>query len=96
MLLLSPDHVGTMVPVLAAWLLLDRSGRRWWVPVAVGLLLAWTLVADAIVVYIGIVPLLAVGLIRAYHEIVQEGRRPAEAWYELSLAARRSRRSWWA
>src|SRR6202050_37657 len=85
-LLLSPDHVGTMVPVLAAWLLLDRFGRRWWVPVAVGLLLAWTLVADAIVVYIGIVPLLAVGLIRAYHEIVQEGRRPAEAWYELSLA----------
>ena len=39
-LLLSPDHVGTVVPVLAAWLLLDRFGRRWWVPVAVGLLLA--------------------------------------------------------
>jgi hypothetical protein len=86
-LLTSPDHVGTIVPVLAAWLLLDRAGRRWWVPAAVGLLLAWTLVADAIVVYIGIVPLLAVGLIRAYHEIVQEGRRPSEAWYELSLAA---------
>jgi hypothetical protein len=85
-LLLSPDHVGTVVPVLVAWLLLDRCGRRWWVPVAVGLLLAWTLVADAIVVYIGIAPLLAVGLIRAYHEIVQEGRRPREAWYELSLA----------
>jgi hypothetical protein len=86
-LLTSPDHVGTIVPVLAAWLLLDRFGRRWWVPAAVGLLLTWTLVADAIVVYIGVVPLLAVGLIRAYHEIVQEGRRPSEAWYELSLAA---------
>jgi hypothetical protein len=85
-LLLSPDHVGTIVPVLVAWLLLDRCGRRWWVPVAVGLLLAWTLVADAIVVYIGIAPLLAVGLIRAYHEIVQERRRPSEVWYELSLA----------
>jgi hypothetical protein len=85
-LLLSPDHVGTVVPVLAAWLLLDRCGRRWWVPVAVGLLLAWTLVADAIVVYIGIAPLLAVALIRAYREVVQKGRRPAEAWYELSLA----------
>ncbi len=85
-LLLSPDHVGTIVPVLVAWLLLDRFGRRWWVPAAVGLLLAWTLVADAIVVYIGIVPLLAVGLIRAYQEIVQKGRRPSEAWYELSLA----------
>src|ERR1700735_5541008 len=85
-LLLSPDHVGTVVPVLAAWLLLDRFGRRRWVPAAVGLLLAWALVADAIVVYIGVVPLLAVGLIRAYHEIVQEGRRPSQAWYELSLA----------
>ena len=85
-LLLSPDHVGTIVPVLVAWLLLDRFGRRWWVPAAVGLLLAWTLVGDAIVVYIGIVPLLAVGLIRAYQEIVQKGRRPSEAWYELSLA----------
>jgi hypothetical protein len=85
-LLLSPDHVGTTVLVLAAWLLLDRFGRRRWVPAAVGLLLAWALVADAIVMYIGIVPLLAVGLIRAYREIVQKGRRPSEAWYELSLA----------
>jgi len=85
-LLLSPDHVGTVVPVLAAWLLLDRCGRRWWVPVAVGLLLAWTLVADAIVLYVGVAPLLAMGLIRSYHEIVQEGRRPSEAWYELALA----------
>jgi hypothetical protein len=85
-LLLSPDHVGTVAAVLAAWLLLDRFGRRRWVPAAVGLLLAWALVADAIVVYIGIAPLLAVGLIRAYREIVQQGRRPSEAWYELSLA----------
>ena len=85
-LLLSPDHVGTVAVVLAAWLLLDRFGRRRWVPAAVGLLLAWALVADAIVVYIGIAPLLAVGLIRAYREIVQQGRRPPEAWYELSLA----------
>src|SRR5580658_9414417 len=61
-LLLSPDHVGTVAAVLAAWLLLDRFGRRRWVPAAVGLLLAWALVADAIVVYIGIAPLLAVGL----------------------------------
>jgi hypothetical protein len=69
-LLLSPDHVGTAVPVLVAWLLLDRFGRRWWVPAAVGLLLAWALVADVIVLYIGIAPLLAVSLVRAYQEIV--------------------------
>jgi hypothetical protein len=98
-LLLSPDHVGTAVPVLVAWLLLDRFGRRRWVPAAVGLLLAWALVADALVLYIGIAPLLAVGVIRAYQEIVQKcqpggatprnpplWRRLSEAWYELSLA----------
>jgi hypothetical protein len=98
-LLLSPDHVGTAVPVLVAWLLLDRFGRRWWVPAAASLLLAWALVADAIVLYIGIAPLLAVGLVRAYQEIVQQcqpggatprnrpyWRRPSAAWYELSLA----------
>jgi hypothetical protein len=86
-LLLSPDHVGTAVPVLAAWLVLDRFGRRRWVPAAVGLLLAWALVADELVLYIGIAPLLAVGLVRAYQEIVQRRRRLSEAWYELSLAA---------
>jgi hypothetical protein len=85
-LLSSPDHVGTTVPLLLAWLLLDRFGRRWWVPAAVGLLLAWTLVADAIVLYVGIAPLLAVSLVRAYQEIVRRRRRPSAAWYELSLA----------
>ncbi len=85
--LLSPEHVGTTVPVLVAWLLLDRCGRRRWVPVAVGLLLAWALAADAIVLYIGIAPLLLVGLVRAYQEIVQKHRRLFEAAYELSLAA---------
>jgi len=84
--LLTPDHVGTTVPVLVAWLLLDQFGRRRWVPAAVGLLLAWALVADATVLYIGIAPLLLVSLARAYHEIVQKGRGLPDAAYELSLA----------
>ncbi len=85
-LILSPDHVGTAVPVLATWLLLDRAGRRWWVPPAAGLLLAWALVADVLVLYIGIFPLLAVALVRAYRRVVADRQRPAQAWYELSLA----------
>ena len=28
----SPGHIGTSVPLLATWLVLDRAGRRWWVP----------------------------------------------------------------
>jgi hypothetical protein len=64
--------------VLAAWLVLDRCGRRWWVPALVGLLLAWALVADAITLYIGVAPLLAVCVARGYREIVIR-RRPLSA-----------------
>ena len=32
LLLLSPDHTGTGVPLLLIFLLLDRAPRRWWVP----------------------------------------------------------------
>jgi hypothetical protein len=85
-LLLSPDHVGTAVPVLAAWLLVDRFGRRPWVPAAVGVLLAWALAADEMVLFIGIAPLLVVSLVRAGRRIIGQRQRPARAWYELSLA----------
>src|SRR6516162_6719258 len=37
-LLLSPDHIGTAVPLLVIWLLIDRARPRWFVPVLVGLL----------------------------------------------------------
>jgi hypothetical protein len=86
-LLLSPDHVGTTVPVLAAWLLLDRFGRRRWVPAAVGLLLAWAMAADQVVLLIGIAPLLVVSLVGAGRRIIAGRHRPSDAPYELSLAA---------
>jgi len=86
-LILQPDHVGTTVPVLLTWLIIDRAGPRRWVPFAVGLMLAWALAADAIVLYIAIAPLLAVSLIRAYRVIVQERGEISAARPELSLAA---------
>lgn len=86
-LMLQPDHVGTTVPVLLTWLVIDRAGRRPWVPVVVGLMLGWALAADAIVLYIGIGPLLAVSLMRAYQEIFQRRAGFTAAWYELSLTA---------
>jgi hypothetical protein len=86
-LMLQPDHVGTTVPVLLTWLVIDRAGRRPWVPVVVGLMLGWALAADAIVLYIGIAPLLVVSLMRAYQEIVQRQNRLSAARYELSLSA---------
>jgi hypothetical protein len=84
-LMLSPDHTGSTVPVLVTWILLDRAPRRWWVPGAAALLLAWGLVADNIVLITGAAPLAAVGAWRAYHLVARGGQRLRGAWLELSL-----------
>ncbi|HEX4834348.1 MAG TPA: hypothetical protein VH478_25010, partial [Trebonia sp.] len=73
MLLSSPDHTGTAVPLLAVLLFLDRArfrsvrspaGRRWAAPGAVamlaGLALAWIQVADQVGLYAGALPVAAV------------------------------------
>jgi hypothetical protein len=85
-LLLSPDHIGTAVPLLAIWLLIDRSPARWYVPVLVCLLFTWTMVADSIVLLTGIVPLMLVGTGRAFAGLLRRGGPRAPRWYELSLA----------
>jgi len=69
-LLLSPDHVGSNVPVLLIWLLVDRAPRRWWVPVGVGVLMTWALIGDGIVLYTGFLPLTIVCAIRVYRAVV--------------------------
>jgi len=77
-MILQPDHVGTAVPVLLAWLVLDRGGRRWWVPIAVGVLLTVALIADPVVLYIGVGPLVAIMSARVYGELVKRrGDEPA-------------------
>jgi hypothetical protein len=86
-LMLDPDHVGTAVPVLLVWLLLDRAPRRWYVPVTATGLLAWALVADSMVLIIGVLPLLAVCVARCYQRIVRDRLSPGSWWFELSLAA---------
>jgi hypothetical protein len=85
--LLGSDHTGTGVPVLLTWLVLDRAPRRRWVPVLIGLMLAWTLVADQVALLTAVVPLLVVTLTRAYQNIVQRREPASGSWYELSLAA---------
>jgi hypothetical protein len=86
-LLLSPDHVGTSVFVLATWLVLDRAGRRWWVPPAMAALLAWGLVGDRLVLYIAVVPLAGVCALRAWADVVVRRHPLAQARFELALAA---------
>ena len=85
---LSVGHIGTSVPLLLTWLLLDwteRTGRqRWWVPVATAVLLAWVLIADPIVLIVGIGPLAIAGLVR-FWLAVRGGSAPRAAWYPMSL-----------
>jgi hypothetical protein len=89
-LLLSLGHIGTAVPLLLTWLVLDRCPPRWYTVVAVGLLLTWVLVADPLVLLVGVAPLVAVCALRAAREASRQGG-PLLAvlrsrWYELSLA----------
>jgi len=86
-LMSSPDHIGTTVPVMVVWLILDRARPRWYIPVIAGALLAWAEVADPLVLYIGVLPLALVCAIRAYHAVAVEQRSVASQWYELALVA---------
>jgi hypothetical protein len=84
-LLLSPDHVGSAVVMLAILLVIDRAGRRMWVPVVVGLLLTGLLVADGIALYTGVAPLLVVCGLRAYRDLVVRRQPLSESAFELTL-----------
>ena len=86
-LISSPDHIGTAVPVMVVWLVLDRAPRRWPVPVLAGVLLAWAAVADQLVVYIGALPLALVAAVRVYRAVLAERKPLAAQWYDLALGA---------
>ncbi len=85
-LLGSPDHVGSTVPVLAVFLLLDRARRRWYVALAAGALLCVALVGDGIVMYTGVLPVLAVCAARVYEIRARAGQRWRDVRFEVALA----------
>jgi hypothetical protein len=82
----SPDHFGTSVPVLVIWLILDRARPRWYVPVLAAVLLAWAVVADPLVLLIGVLPLAIVSATRLCQAVVTE-RHPLRQQYDLALLA---------
>ncbi len=87
-LLLSVGHIGTSVPVLLIWLLLDRAPQRAYVAVLTALGLAWALIADQLVLIVGVVPLALVCALRVLEAAVRErslARGLAARKYELSL-----------
>jgi hypothetical protein len=86
-LLNDPDHAATVLWLLFALLVIEWGGRRWYVPVLVGLILAWATVGDSLVEVIGAGPLMLVGVARAAPGLFQRQVRLRERWYELSLAA---------
>ena len=80
--------LGSAVPLLVTWLVVDRlADRRWWKPVIVVALLAWALVADPLVLWAGVVPLAVACAARAYHQLAVERRPVASARPDLALAA---------
>jgi hypothetical protein len=89
-LLLSVGHIGTSVPVLLILLFLDRARQRWYVPLLTALGLAWVLIADQLVLIVGVIPLALVCASRVIEGAVRErslSRGVRARWYELSLIA---------
>jgi hypothetical protein len=84
-LLLIPDHVGTGIPLLLIFLVLDRAPRRWYLPPVIALLLTWVLVADRLVIAAALVPLLLVCGLRVFRGAVVHRRPLAEQWLEVAL-----------
>jgi hypothetical protein len=85
-LLSSPDHIGTSVPVMLAWLVLDRARPRWAVTAGVVALLGWAAVGDPLVNYVAIVPLVLVCAVRVIQALA---RRPAMTTRRAAIACQR-------
>jgi hypothetical protein len=86
-LILSPDHTGTGVPVLLILLFIDLAPARWYVPVLAGLGLAVTALADAMALFVVVIPLALICAIRVFQGVVSRREGLRAHWYELSLAA---------
>src|SRR5207342_3219120 len=87
LLLSQPDHLGTQLPLLLVFLLLDRAPRRWYIPVAAGIALSWVIIADRVALLDAAVPLALVCGARVLLAVLRHRRSLASQWYELSLVA---------
>jgi hypothetical protein len=85
LLLAQPDHLGTQVPLLVIFIVLDRAPRRWYTPAAIAVMLTWVIIADRVAVFDAALPLVVVCGIRACWAIVHGRKRLTSVWFELSL-----------
>lgn len=86
-LLSQPDHLGTQVPLLAIFLVLDRVPRRWYLPPLIGTSLAWVVMADTVAIADAAAPIAVVLLTRAAWAVLRRGDRLAAWHYEICMAA---------
>ena len=84
-LLSSPDHVGTAVPVLLLLLLLDRGRPSWWQPVAAFVVLSVAIVGDPLTEVIGVLPLAVLCLARIASALLRRRAPLRSLWHEISL-----------
>lgn len=86
-MLIAPDHIGTGVPILLTFLLLDRLEERWYVPVLICLLLGWIGIADELEFVAAAVPLAVVCFGRAAVAALQDRWKACRYELALSVAA---------
>ena len=87
LLIQQPDHLGTQVPLLVIFIVLDRAPRRWYTPAAITVLLTWVTIADRVDLFDATVPLAAVCGIRALWAVVHDRKPLTSQWFEVSVAA---------
>jgi hypothetical protein len=84
-LLGSPDHVGTGVPLLVTFLVLDRAPRRWYTPPVIALMLTWAMIGDSITLLAAVIPLMAVCAVRVFRGLARRGETLAAQWFDVLL-----------
>jgi hypothetical protein len=82
-----PDHFGTSVPIMLAWLIVDRAPRRWWTPVLVGFILSWAGFGDLSVCFVAAIPLAVTCGYRALRGWRLHHEPLAAQRYELAMVA---------
>lgn len=68
-LLLEPCHIGTAIPLMITFLVVDRCRTRWYKPLLVGLLLVWVEMADTLVFFAGSLPIAVVAAVHLHRRI---------------------------
>ena len=84
LLLSQPDHLGTQLPLLLVFLMLDRAPRRWYVPVAAGVVLTWVVIADRVALLTAAVPLALVCGARVLLAVLPRPPAPAASRWPRS------------